>query len=689
MTEPIGRSDEADDECQGAVDPNETDLGPEKQRSSIRPVEAKEAEETDERQEAMADDQATLLPDPSTRVPAQTPGSDDPFETFVSQSQLSHESTDRSLAYDALVRGDQVGDFRVLRLLGRGSFGAVYLARELSLDRLVAVKVVLPEGKSATEGEGRSLARLKHPNIVGVYGESEDRQSGCSLLWMQYVDGLNLASLIQKLYMNHSQDWKEGDLLGELSTDTGSDDQSVVQASRGSLETVCRIGAQLARAISHAHQSGITHRDIKPANILMQRDATPLLADFNLSENAHDDLAQKRGGTVAYMPPEQLAMVLGRQEPFGARRADIYSLGVVLWELSSGSRPYADAESRVDTSGGQQLVDFLEVRRNPLSVSDGGVPIGLSMVLCRAMSVDPGDRYPSAKAMANALTGLAQLQRARRRAPVVDGVRQFVQRHLVWVLIGGLLPHLAASLFQSWYNFIWIIRPGGEAFQEAFEKAFIVYNVILYPACVGYLAWQLYVFASGYRRVVAREPVKRGALRKLRGRLLRLPRQFMVVSAIGWFPGIVLFPWLLGFFGQPPNAEQWFHFGVSFAIAGLIATTYSYAFVVYIVVCLGYRACWQTATHYRQRARYELSGMERRIFWVSILAGVLPLAAAVLLLAIGMPNDLQQMRSLHELLIALIVSGAIGLYVVQIAAGRLIRVVRALTLVDDEEGVAS
>jgi hypothetical protein len=122
----------------------------------------------------------------------------------------------------------------------------------------------------------------------------------------------------------------------------------------------------------------------------------------------------------------------------------------------------------------------------------------------------------------------------------------------------------------------------------------------------------------------------------------------------------------------------------------MIATTYSYAFVLYIVVCHGYRACWQTASHYRRRARYELSGMEKRIRLVSILVGVLPLAAAVLLLAIGVPSldvmdpkHLSQMRGLHQLVIALIIAGAIGLYVVETAAARLIRVIRALTLADD------
>ena len=106
--------------------------------------------------------------------------------------------------------------------------------------------------------------------------------------------------------------------------------------------------------------------------------------------------------------------------------------------------------------------------------------------------------------MATALRGLSELQRARRRAPMVAGALHFVRRNLFWIiLVGGLLPHLAASAMQSYYNWIWV--PGID--KVAFKKAFITYNVVVYPACIGWLAWNLYRFRSGYRRVLEREPV--------------------------------------------------------------------------------------------------------------------------------------------------------------------------------------
>ncbi len=649
------------------------------------------------RDETPDDEFATRFSDPEETVT-----SDDEYATIG--SPVLEKPQRRELRYDALVRGDQIGDFRIQRLLGQGSFGAVYLARELMLDRLVALKVVLPDGQRASAGEGRNLARLKHPNIVGVFGEAKDPKSGCSLLWMQFVDGCNLARLIEQLHRGAQETWSENDLRRLMTTsliELDSEGDSI-----RSTESISRLGEKLAEALDHAHESGITHRDIKPANILVDRDGTALLADFNLAEETESS-DQSSGGTIAYMPPEQLARLLGdRDAPTVGPRSDIYSLGVVLWELACGQRPHANAESSVKaSSSGQRLGEYLKLRRQQSTTGEEEIPIGLAMVLRRAMMPDPADRYPSAAAMATALRGLSELQRARRRAPMIARHLQFIRRNLFWIiLVGGLFPHFAASVFQTAYNDAWIEMSG-----DAFKKAFISYNIIVYPACIGWLAWNLYQFRSGYRQLLNGQPIDRGKVRRLRGRLLKLPRQFMIVSAVGWFPGAVLFAYLVGFFeGQALPAKDRFHFFISWTIAGLIATTYSYSIVLYIVVCHGYRACWQTASRYRDRVRYELAHMEGKIEWLAILAGTLPLAAAVLLSVINLPSEADieimasmvrsmppeeaaqtvvdrgyQIKNLTQLVIALIVFGAIGLYVVDKASARMIRAVRALTLADE------
>jgi serine/threonine protein kinase len=641
------------------------------------------------------DPQESLLPRDESSTVESSPADTLPRDQFATIGSSPAAPSTPSIRYEAMVRGDRIGDFLIQRLLGRGSFGAVYLARELSLDRLVALKIVLPAGQNASPGEGRSLARLKHANIVGVYGETIDPTSGCLLLWMQFVDGCTLAGLIQRLHGDDlQQTWSEQDLLGFMAKSPA--EMEVEGESIRSMESVCRIGSALAEALDHAHSCEITHRDIKPANILMDRDGTALLADFNLAEET-SACQDSMGGTIAYMAPEQMSQLLGNASAHTVGpRSDLYSLGMVLWELTSGKRPHQRAEEALQPTGRGRWQELLRIRETDVPADHSQVPIGLAMVLRRAMMADPSQRYPSASAMATALRGLSELQRARRGAPMVAGALHLVRRNLFWIMLaGGLLPHIAASVMQSYYNWIWV--PGID--KDAFKKAFITYNVVVYPACIGWLAWNLYRFGSGYRRVVEREPVPRGELRKLRGRLLRLPRQFMIAAAVGWFPGALLFPKLLDGFSQaelPP--QDTFHLFVSFVIAGLIATTYSYAIVLYIVVCHGYRACWQTASHYRDRVRYELKGWQTRIRRLSILAGVLPLAAAALLLAIEIPTiaelpfpgdpalfhqETAQIANLLKLVIGLIFFGAIGLYIVEKSAARMIQAVRALTLSGD------
>ncbi|MGB0599838.1 MAG: hypothetical protein ACPGLY_24400 [Rubripirellula sp.] len=117
--------------------------------------------------------------------------------------------------------------------------------------------------------------------------------------------------------------------------------------------------------------------------------------------------------------------------------------------------------------------------------------------------------------------------------------------------------------------------------------------------------------------------------------MLRLSRQFAFVVAFGWIPGIYLFLWLLDYFNAVTSPEDRTHYATSFAIAGAIAMTYSHALVLYLICVHGHRACWQTGAHYRERARYELRRMEKRIGRVPILGRGLPLAAAVLLLALA------------------------------------------------------
>src|SRR5205807_3135032 len=182
--------------------------------------------------------------------------------------------------------GQEVGDFRLLRVLGEGSFGRVFLAQQLSLDRQVALKVTVNRGS-----EARTLASLEHDHIVRVFSESVDPQRQLRLLCMQYVPGTTLERVIHALAERDRSTWNGQallDVLDRLSGPASLFHPSMLRdrallAEADWVQAVCWIGARLAEALDYAHGQGVLHRDVKPANILLSWYGRPLLADFNLS----------------------------------------------------------------------------------------------------------------------------------------------------------------------------------------------------------------------------------------------------------------------------------------------------------------------------------------------------------------------------------------------------------------------
>jgi serine/threonine protein kinase len=195
--------------------------------------------------------------------------------------------------------------YDILECLGRGGMGVVYKARQKSLDRLVAIKILPPElvGEERFPerfaSEAATLARLSHPNIITVHDFGET--AGLFYIVMEYIDGVNLR-----------------DLLREGKMDPGQ---------------ALAIVPPICEALAYAHGKGIVHRDIKPENILLDRDGRVKIADFGIASLV--GAAGEGSGTPPHMAPEQQT---GRVD----RRADIYALGVVLYEMLTGERPAGD-----------------------------------------------------------------------------------------------------------------------------------------------------------------------------------------------------------------------------------------------------------------------------------------------------------------------------------------------------------
>jgi predicted Ser/Thr protein kinase len=265
--------------------------------------------------------------------------------------------------------GRSLGDYEVQCELGRGGMGVVYRVRQKSLNRVVALKMLLPGAlvsraelaRFRTEAE--ATAGLQHPNIVAVHEVGEI--DGCHYYSMDYIDG---ASLTQRL--------KSGPLPGRVAA-------RYVQA--------------IARAIHHAHQHGILHRDLKPSNILIDREDQPHITDFGLAKKLGGDSGHTRTGSVlgtpSYMAPEQAQ---GRIKDLGPT-TDIYGVGAILYELLTGRPPF-HAETPVDT-----IMQVIERDPVPPSLLNPNVDRDLETICLKCLEKEPRNRYGTAEELAEDL----------------------------------------------------------------------------------------------------------------------------------------------------------------------------------------------------------------------------------------------------------------------------------------------
>jgi serine/threonine protein kinase len=284
---------------------------------------------------------------------------------IIQQSSINHDYPVSTPADQEIVPG-----YEILRELGRGGMGVVYKARQISLQRVVALKMILSGAHARTRdldrfrSEAQAVARLHHPNIVEIYefGEHQD----LPYYSLEFVEGGNLARKIR------------GRSLPPLDA--------------------ARIAEELARAIHYCHQRGILHRDLKPSNILLTADGVPKIGDFGLAkqlEIAGGDLT-KSGmvmGTPSYMAPEQTQ---GRSRDIGPH-TDIYALGAILYEMLAGRPPFK-ADSVLET---MEQVGSLEPA--PPSRFQSKVPRDLETICLKAMAKEPHRRYRSALALAQDL----------------------------------------------------------------------------------------------------------------------------------------------------------------------------------------------------------------------------------------------------------------------------------------------
>ena len=277
----------------------------------------------------------------------------------------------------SISEGAQLGPYRILRRIGRGGMATVYRAHHAALDRDVAIKV-LPEFFAEDESyrerfqqEARSVARLKHPNILNVFDFGQDW--GVTYLVLELVEGGTLAERLGRPI---------------------------------DLEDVIRFMRPIAGALDYAHSQGVLHRDIKPSNILVHRDGTPVLADFGLATMANSPRKLTASGTILgtpeYMSPEQ-----GAGEPIGPA-SDRYSFAVVAYEMLTGRVPF-EAETPAAV-----LLSHINKTVPPTRELVGEVSSHIESALRKALAKTPIERFDSASQFVTALTPAAWVHRERR-----------------------------------------------------------------------------------------------------------------------------------------------------------------------------------------------------------------------------------------------------------------------------------
>ncbi len=321
--------------------------------------------------------------------------------------------------------GSRLGPYEILAPVGAGGMGEVYRAKDTRLDRIVAIKVLpshLSENahlKQRFEREARTISQLSHPNICALYDVGH--QDGTDYLVMEFLEGETLAHRLDKGAMAHEQ--------------------------------VLRYGIEIAEALDKAHRQGIVHRDLKPGNIMLTKSGSRLL-DFGLAKygeqkpdgSASSELETlgrpltEEGtilGTVQYMSPEQLE----GKEVDG--RTDIFALGELLYEMSTGKRAFS-GDSRA-----KLISAILTSEPLPVSSVQPLAPPALDHVVKRCLSKDPDDRWQNARDVASQLKWISETSQSKPAAPLAPARK--ISERMIWIAL--LLLSLVAG------GFLYLRRP--------------------------------------------------------------------------------------------------------------------------------------------------------------------------------------------------------------------------------------
>ncbi len=308
------------------------------------------------------------------------------------------------------ISGSGFGRYQIIGELGRGSMGVVYQAYDPQIDRPVALKV-LRQDRISSEAfvlrfltEGKAIGRLSHPNIVSIYDIGQGR--GTIYLAMEFIEGETLNQVMEK--------------------------------KRLGLKEIVYLGIQVAETLDYAHQKGIVHRDVKPGNIILQANGQIKITDFGIAHLEDPFMPQQTQageilGTPAYMSPEQVL-----SQPVDGR-SDLFSLGIILYELTTGTRPFKGENMAAIFNAITQEYPIEPSKINP------AIPVGLSQIIMKCLHKKPEDRFDRGRSLAEALKNmLLELDPAAVIPPIVKKRPRyalFIPAGIAILLLGILFYH--------------------------------------------------------------------------------------------------------------------------------------------------------------------------------------------------------------------------------------------------------
>ncbi len=492
--------------------------------------------------------------------------------------QATARLSDRSDLPDLSV-GERIDDFRLQAILGEGAFARVFLAFQESMHRLVALKI-----SRKGSDEPQALSQLDHPNIVRVYDQRVSIDPPAHLLYMQYLAGGTIADLIARVGP-FPIDQRRGEcVLESVDSALASAGQPAAEDSvnRNTLRqldwdgVVAWLGSQLAQGLDYAHARGVLHRDIKPANILLSSSAVPQLADFNVSFSGlagRAGAAAYFGGSLAYMSPEQLEVA----DPQGSIRAeeldgrsDIFSLGMVLWELWQGCRPWTS--SGAVGSWTEAVALQLAARRSPLARVQGTEQPSrriLAKALSAALACDRNDRPQNGAALANWLRIALFPQAAALLEPKSSSWHNRL-RHWPVLLIASVLvfvPNAIFGVINYDYNMHAIVEKYSPELQVTFRQLAWIINGVFFPIGAGLLI----LFARPVKQAINNAQAGRKIHEHQMRAIWLLGHRSALIGGVMWSVAGTLFPLVLTMCDPNFSRLDALHFLASHAVCGGVA----------------------------------------------------------------------------------------------------------------------